>query len=560
MKTLRRSFRTVSGNIWSRLRSGSSSFVIVELVVCLAVSGWLSGCTLHRPLGGGSTNNPIPSLANGSLNPGSATAGGAAFTLTVTGSNFVSSSTVQWKGSARTTTFVSSTSLQAAVTAADIATAGTATVTVMTPAPGGGTSSPLTFTIGNPVPAATSLNPSTVLSGGAAFTLTVTGTNFISPSAIQWNGIPRTTTFVSSTSLQAAITAADIATAGTATVTVMTPAPGGGTSSGLSFTIVPFIATTVNQAAQDIVFDPVNNVIYLSVLGNAAANGNTISVLNPATGAITSSVPAGSNPDVLAISDNSQYLYAGIDGSSSVQRFTLPGVAKDIIYSLGSNTTFGPYFALDLQVAPGTPHTTAVTLGNTGVSPVAEGGITIFDDATARPTTAPGFGGTGNLFDSLQWGPNASALYAADNEDTAFAFYSLTVNSSGVTLNGTFKNTFSNFGNRIHFDAGTNLIYADDGHVVNPATGAPVGNFSVSGLMVPDATLNKAFFAVGPFNLSSVTIESFDLTNFTRLGSITIPNVTGTPLRLIRWGKNGLAFNTGGVGISGQVYLIQSNL
>jgi hypothetical protein len=78
--------------------------------------------------------------------------------------------------------------------------------------------------------------------------------------------------------------------------------------------------------------------------------------------------------------------------------------------------------------------------------------------------------------------------------------------------------------------------------------------------MVPDSTANKAFFAVGPFNLSSVTIESFDLTNYTRIGSITIPNVTGTPLRLIRWGQNGLAFNTGGPGVSGQVYLIRSNL
>jgi hypothetical protein len=402
------------------------------------------------------------------------------------------------------------------------------------------------------------LNPSTVLSGGAAFTLTVTGTNFIFSSTVQWNGNARTTTFVSATTLQAAIMASDIATVGTAAVTVMTPAPGGGTSSALTFTIASFIATAVNQAAQDIVFDPVNNVIYLSVTGNAAANGNTISVLNPATGSIASSVPAGSNPNVLAISDNSQYLYAGIDGSSSVQRFTLPGLAKDISYPLGSNASFGPYFALDLQVAPGTPHTTAVTLGNTGVSPVAEGGITIFDDATARPTTAPGFGGTGNLFDSLQWGATASTLYAADNEDTAFAFYTLSVNSSGVTLNGNFRNTFSNFGNRIHFNASTNLIYADDGHVVNPSTGLPAGNFNVSGLMVPDATLNKAFFAVGPFNSSSVTIESFDLTNFTRIGSITIPNVTGTPQRLIRWGENGLAFNTGGPG--GQVYLLRSNL
>jgi hypothetical protein len=359
--------------------------------------------------------------------------------------------------------------------------------------------------------------------------------------------------------LQAAITAADIATPGTATVTIVNPAPGGGTSNGLPFTIASFIAIQVNQAAQDLVYDSVNNVIYLSVPGTAATNGNTISVLNPVTGSITSSVPAGSNPDVLAISDNSQYLYAGIDGAASVQRFALPAVTNDISIPLGSNTTFGPYFALDLQVAPGAPQTTAVTLGNTGVSPMAEGGITIFDNATARPTTAPGFSPSGNLFDSLQWGANASVLYAANNEDTLFTFSTLAVNPSGVTVNANFPNTFSKFGFRIHFDAGTGLIYSDEGHVVNPATGAPVGNFNVSGLMVPDSTLSTAFFAVAPFGPSgsAVTIESFNLTTFAKTGSITIPNVTGQPLRLIRWGQNGLAFNTGGPGVNGQVYVIR---
>jgi len=404
------------------------------------------------------------------------------------------------------------------------------------------------------------MNPTTLLAGGAAFTLTVTGTNFISSSVVQWNGSARTTTLASSTSLQAAITAADIATAGTATVTVMNPAPGGGTSTGLSFTIANFIATQVNQAAQDIVFDAVNNVIYLSVPGTAAANGNTISVLNPTTAAITSSVPAGSNPDVLAISDNSQYLYAGIDGSSSVQRFTLPAVTKDISYPLGSNSSFGPYIALDLQVAPGAPQTTVVSLGNPSVSPIAQGGITIFDNATARPTTVPGFSGpNGGLFGSIQWGSAATVLYAANNEDSGFDFYSLAVNSSGVTLSQDFKGVFDSFSNRIHFDAGTNLIYADEGHVINPSTGLPAGNFNAAGRVATDSTLNTAFI-VGPFSSGNLTIASFDMTHFTPIGSITIPNIAGGPVRMIRWGQNGLAFNTASIGTAGQVYLVKTNL
>jgi hypothetical protein len=55
--------------------------------------------------------------------------------------------------------------------------------------------------------------------------LTLTGTNFVPSSTIQWNGGARTTTFVSSTTLQATITAADIATGGTNIVSVSNPAP-----------------------------------------------------------------------------------------------------------------------------------------------------------------------------------------------------------------------------------------------------------------------------------------------------------------------------------------------
>jgi ABC-type multidrug transport system fused ATPase/permease subunit len=53
---------------------------------------------------------------------------------------------------------------------------------------------------------------------------------------VQWNGADRATAFVSATQLTATILAADIAIAGTANVTVVNPAPGGGTSGDSTFT------------------------------------------------------------------------------------------------------------------------------------------------------------------------------------------------------------------------------------------------------------------------------------------------------------------------------------
>ena len=69
----------------------------------------------------------------------------------------------------------------------------------------GGSSSPPPPPNPNPTPTAASLNPGLTLAGGEGFNLTVTGTNFVSSSTVQWNGSPRATTFGSSTSLQAAI-------------------------------------------------------------------------------------------------------------------------------------------------------------------------------------------------------------------------------------------------------------------------------------------------------------------------------------------------------------------
>lgn len=95
----------------------------------------------------------------------------------------------------------------------------------------------LTLTTHYQVPTITSISPTSKTEGEAGFTLTVNGTNFVPGSVVKWNGSHKTTTYISPTQLTASIPASDIASDGTANVTVYNPAPGGGMSNAKTFTV-----------------------------------------------------------------------------------------------------------------------------------------------------------------------------------------------------------------------------------------------------------------------------------------------------------------------------------
>jgi hypothetical protein len=69
-----------------------------------------------------------------------------------------------------------------------------------------------------------------------------------------------------SSQLQVQINPADLANPGYAEVTVTNPGPGGGTSNVAEFQIL-YQPAIVNQATNDLVWDPLNQVIYISVPG-----------------------------------------------------------------------------------------------------------------------------------------------------------------------------------------------------------------------------------------------------------------------------------------------------
>jgi hypothetical protein len=101
---------------------------------------------------------------------------------------------------------------------------------------------------GNPVPFLNQpLVPTAVAPGALGFTLSVSGTGFVSGATIDFNGAPLATTFVGGEHLTAMVPAADVATEETATVTVVNPGPGGG-SSNVAYFQVAAPETTVDFA------------------------------------------------------------------------------------------------------------------------------------------------------------------------------------------------------------------------------------------------------------------------------------------------------------------------
>jgi uncharacterized protein (TIGR03437 family) len=185
---------------------------------------------------------PVPAIS--ALNPASATALGAVFTLAVTGTNFVTGDTIQWNGTSLTTKFVSATQLSASIAASLINTVGSATVTVSA---AGVSSGAINFPINAPTPGLTALSPATAIATSTSFTLTVTGTGYFPSSQVEWNGTALATTYVSATQLTASVPSSLIASAGSASVIVNT---GQANSPALNFTITaPPAITTLSPAS-----------------------------------------------------------------------------------------------------------------------------------------------------------------------------------------------------------------------------------------------------------------------------------------------------------------------
>lgn len=280
----------------------------------------------------------------------------------------------------------------------------------------------------NPQPQLTSLDPATALMGSGSFTLTVNGANFVPSSVVRWGGQDRPTTFVGNSQLTAAIPADDLVNAGAVNVTVFNPAPGGGTSGALTFTItqpnpVPTITgITPNSAVEG------SAGFTLTINGTGFVNGSvvrwdgaarvttfvsatqltaqvlasdlvgtgqaSVTVFNSAPGGGTSNVvnfniTAGSNPAPTLSSINPATASAGgpaftlaVNGTNFVASSKVRWNGQDLATTYVSATQLTAQVPANLIVNAGTAQVTVFT-------PTPGGGVTAAQSFTINQVQIP---------------------------------------------------------------------------------------------------------------------------------------------------------------------------
>jgi 6-phosphogluconolactonase len=440
----------------------------IALTLVLAVIGLLfTGC------GGGAAESSDPPPPNGSqttptissISPDSSAAGGAGFTLTVSGTNFVAASVVMFNGSAAVTTFVSATQLTAAIPAASIALHGNVAVTVTNPAPGGGVSNAIDFAITsaggssgpNPVPTISVIYPSCGPAGeefvdGSDNLLTVVGNGFVANSVVLWNGSDRPTSGNGSINgLVAQISAGDIATAGTSTVTVFNPAPGGGKSNSVTYTATPGAG-----APQSITLDAAGKFAYVVDGGCEGGIGAYVSMyaINPTTGVLTSVGPP--------VSANGYGVYYGatsiaVDPLGKFAYVTNPGDLFDYdsesdgtaaMYSINSATGALTSAGTITGVYPGG----ACCFNSVAVDPSGRfaymtnggmntGGLNLVSeftiDSTSGALTSIGTVATGDDPNSVAIDSGGKFAYVANFSSNDVSMYTINATSGALTSVGT---------------------------------------------------------------------------------------------------------------------------
>ena len=380
--------------------------------------------------------NPVPTIAT--ISPNGAQAGGAPFNLTIIGTNFVSSSAVSFGGTAPSTKFVSATQMTAAIPADTISSAGSITVTVTSPTPGGGTSNSLNFTVTsgpNPIPAISVLEPGGALGGGPGLNLRVSGANFVASSVVRWNGNDLPTTVVDSSTAEAQIPASDVAANGVASVTVVSPAPGGGSSSPAPFTI------DGGESPQSIAVDAAGKFVYVA---DGSGDVSEYSV-DATTGILTpiGRIAAGLSPRSIAIDPSGKFVYVADFGDN--------GDGEDVG---------------DISMYSISPSSGALTSIGT-ISGVPVGGGLLGCPDLCAPT-------------SVDVDPSGKFLYVANEGGPAPTLIPRwTVNSTGFL---TFQGTFAGGGRAISLaiDPKGKFAYATDDSNSFPGEGNDVSMFTVN--------------------------------------------------------------------------------
>lgn len=320
---------------------------------------------------------------------------------------------------------------------------------------------------------------------------------------------------------------------------------GGGSNSSFhppSYRKVSFSAIRMlDLPAEDLIYSRTTGLLYASVRDTGSEYSNTVAAIDLVSGSVVKSAPVGNNPTILALSDDSHYLYVATD--NTITRLETATLQVGTSFSLGDEPWGrGPMDAKDMEVLPGKPESVVVSLMNEGYSPETYA-IAIFDNGVRRTTMTSILPGV-SIFALDPSDP--SCLLGGDLDSTEFGLYKLRVTEEGISIEEHTPDVFHVPADDIKIAGG--LMYTSAGDVVDPVSKTWLRwvQPTVCGVEPDlDKGLVYALAWDSPW-LEEMFLRAFDIETNGRVASVSVEEIVhGFPKAIVKWGEDGLAFTEG---------------
>jgi len=107
----------------------------------------------------------------------------------------------------------------------------------------------------------------------------------------------------------------------------------------------------LNLLNNDICYINAQDRIYAITPGEAE-NGNSLCIIDPHFATVDTCFFVGSEPSMLALSSDEQFLYVGFDGTSVIKRVDVAASSIDLTFNLDYEEDNSSWFAEEMLVLP----------------------------------------------------------------------------------------------------------------------------------------------------------------------------------------------------------------
>jgi hypothetical protein len=294
--------------------------------------------------------------------------------------------------------------------------------------------------------------------------------------------------------------------------------------------------TSINLKTTDLGYSSLSGQIYAAVPDSSPLNPNTLTMINPLTASIGTTIPIGFDPSRIAVSSDGSNVFTIIGDRRAVKRYRVPTNTADQQFTISG----GPVFD-DIYAIPGRPNAVVVHESFPGISPPAVGTV-VYENGSPLPHQVGHGVGVGGP-DIIAVDPaDGTKAYGYQNTVSSYDNVPMTISVLGIDTAGPSSLQGVVTGPHGPIAITGDYLFSNQGRIYSFSQGFQVASFLGGDLFTLDIE-DRRLYTLSSSGTTK-TLRAYSLDTLTLIGTDTLTGISGTPRSLIRLSSRGMAFRT----------------